>query len=412
MEYVITPAVVVSAMGLLMHDIVVGLFDIVGSPWWNSPVTWWAVFYVVFVAINIIGIEATMRFTVVINILALGILAFFFISVLVSGKLDPSLWTNIPPEEGGSSFLPKGIGGIFPAIPFAIWFYLAIEELPLAAEESHDPARDVPRATMWGLVTLVVTGLGVLFLNTGVGGGAATLGTSATPLFDGFKAVFGDGTAAELLALIGLTGLIASFFTIIYAYGRNTYSLSRAGYFPKWLSVTHPTRNTPHVALIAGAVVGYALAVLIYQLGKSSGAFAGQVVGALLYMAVFGAVISYFMQCLSFILLRRRYPNIKRPYRSPVGEWGAGIAGVIALVSLISLYFNEDYRPGVYGTLIYFLLGIAYFAVSGRNRLVLSPEEEFAMTHGQHGNPQSEGYGSTRVSDIDAETTVKETPAP
>src|ERR671913_181305 len=232
MEYVITPAVVVGAMGFLMHDIV-------GEPWWNSPVTWWAVFYVVFVAINIIGIEATMRFTVVINILALGILGFFFISVLASGKLDTSLWTNIAPEGGGSSFLPKGIAGIFPAIPFAIWFYLAIEELPLAAEESHDPARDVPRATIWGLVTLVITGLGVLLLNTGVDGGAASIGTSATPLFDGFKAVFGDGTAAELLALIGLTGLIASFFTIIYAYGRNTFSLSRAGYFPKWLSVTH-----------------------------------------------------------------------------------------------------------------------------------------------------------------------------
>jgi ethanolamine permease len=231
-------------------------------------------------------------------------------------------------------------------------------------------------------------------------------------LFDGFKAVFGEGTAASVLALIGLIGLIASFFTIIYAYGRNTYSLSRAGYFPKWLSVTHGTRNTPHRALIAGAVVGYALAVLIYQLGKSSGAFAGQIVGALLYMAVFGAVISYFMQCLSFILLRRKYPNIQRPYRSPVGEWGAAVAGVIALVSLISLYSNADYRPGVYGTLIYFLIGIAYFAFSGRNRLVLSPEEEFAMTHGEHGRPQSEGYGSTHVSDLDAETTVKETPTP
>jgi ethanolamine permease len=136
--------------------------------------------------------------------------------------------------------------------------------------------------------------------------------------------VFGEGTAAELLALIGLTGLIASFFTIIYAYGRNTYSLSRAGYFPKWLSVTHGTRNTPHVALIAGAVVGYALAVLIYELGQSEGALAGKIVGALLYMAVFGAVISYFMQCLSFILLRRNLPDIERPYRSPVGLWGAG----------------------------------------------------------------------------------------
>jgi ethanolamine permease len=401
MEYVITPAVVVGAMGFLMHDIVGGLFNIVGQPWWNSPVTWWAVFYVVFVWINIIGIEATMRFTVVINILALGILAFFFISVIASGKFDAGLWTNIEPDAGASSFLPHGIAGIFPAIPFAIWFYLAIEELPLAAEESHDPKRDVPRATLWGLTTLVVTGVLVLFLNTGVDGGAASIGVSATPLFDGFKGVFGDGTAAELLALIGLVGLIASFFTIIYAYGRNTYSLSRAGYFPKWLSVTHSTRNTPHIALIAGAAVGYALAVLLYQLGKSSGALAGQIVGALLYMAVFGAVISYFMQCLSFILLRRRLPDIERPYRSPVGEWGAGIAGLIALVSLISLYSNSDYRPGVYGTLIYFVLGIAYFAVAGRHRLVLSPEEEFAVTRGEHGRPQLEGYGTTHISDID-----------
>jgi ethanolamine permease len=403
MEYVITPAVVVGSMGFLMHDIVVGLFDITGGPWWNSPVTWWAVFYVVFVWINIVGIEATMRFTVAINIVALGILAFFFISVLVSGKFDASLLTNIKPDPGGTSFLPHGIGGLFPAIPFAIWFYLAIEELPLAAEESHDPKRDVPRATIWGLVTLVVTAVLTLILNTGVGGGAATLGTSATPLFDGLKGVFGDGTAAELLALIGLAGLIASFFTIIYAYGRNTYSLSRAGYFPKWLSVTHPKRNTPHVALIAGAVVGYALAVLIYQLGKSSGALAGKIVGALLYMAVFGAVISYAMQCLSFILLRRKLPNIERPYRSPLGVWGAGIAGVIAVVSLISLYSNEDYRPGVYGTLIYFVLGIAYFAIAGRHRLVLSPEEEFAMTRGEHGHPEREGYGTTHVTDIDSE---------
>jgi ethanolamine permease len=410
MEYVITPAVVVSAMGLLMHDIVAGLFDVVGSPWWNSPVTWWAVFYVVFVWINIVGIEATMRFTVLINTLALGILGFFFISVLVSGKLDTSLWTNIPPDEGGSSFLPHGIGGIFPAIPFAIWFYLAIEELPLAAEESHDPARDVPRATMWGLTTLVFTGLGVLLLNTGVGGGAAAIGTSATPLFDGFKGVFGEGTAAELLALIGLVGLIASFFTIIYAYGRNTYSLSRAGYFPKWLSVTHGTRSTPHRALIVGAVVGYALAVLIYQLGKSEGALAGQIVGALLYMAVFGAVISYFMQCLAFIMLRRKFPDIERPYRSPVGEWGAAVAGLIALVSLISLYSNEDYRPGVVGTLVYFALGVVYFAVSGRNRLVLSPEEEFALTRGEHGRPEREGYGTTRVTDIPTTTTPEEAP--
>ena len=402
MEYVITPAVVVGAMGLLMQAVVKELLKVAGDPWWNSPVTWFIIFYIIFVAINIRGVVATMRFSVVICFLSLGILAFFFISVLVSGKFNPSLLVNIEPTAGNSSFLPFGIAGIFPAIPFAIWFYLAIEELPLAAEESHDPKRDIPRATLWGITTLVVTGALTFLLNGAVDGGAKSIGLSATPLFDGFKAVFGDNAGAAILALIGLIGLIASFFTIIYAYGRNTYSLSRAGYFPHFLSLTHPTLKTPHIALIAGGVVGLALAILVYQLGLAGGLVAGQIVGALLYMAVFGAVISYAMQCLSFILLRRRLPNIARPYRSPVGQWGAGIAGVIAVISLVSLYANEAYRPGVVGTLVYFAIGIVYFALVGRHRLVLSPEEEFALTLGEHGHPETEGYGTTSVAEIKA----------
>lgn len=404
MEYVITPAVVVGAIGLLMQAIVAGLFDITGDPFWNSEPVWWAVFYVIFVALNIAGIEATMRFTVVINFLALGILAFFFISVLVSGEFDTDLWTNIEPEAGNSSFLPFGISGIFKAIPFAIWFYLAIEELPLAAEESMDPKRDIPRATIWGMTTLVITAVLILLLNTGVGGGAQEIGIDepGTPLFEGFKAVFGEGTGAELLALIGVIGLVASFFTIIYAYGRNTFSLSRAGYFPKWLSITHGERKTPHVALIAGAVVGYGVVLLVWFLGRQGGDLAAKVVAAVLVMAVFGAVISYFMQCLSFIMLRRRLPDIDRPYRSPVGEWGAAVAGIIAFVSLVSLYLDDSYRPGVVGTLIYFVLGIVYFAIAGRHRLVLSPEEEFALTKGEHGHPEIEGYGKTHVEELKA----------
>ena len=143
------------------------------------------------------------------------------------------------------------------------------------------------------------------------------------------------------------------------------------------------------------------MSLVIYFAGQSENALAGKIVGALLYMAVFGAVISYFMQCLAFIMLRRKLPNIVRPYRSPVGVWGAAIAGVIALVALISLFLNEDYRPGVYGTLVYFVIGIIYFAIRGRHKLVLSPEEEFAMSHGQHGaNLQEEGYGTVSVTEI------------
>ena len=115
-------------------------------------------------------------------------------------------------------------------------------------------------------------------------------------------------------------------------------------------------------------------------------------------MAVFGAVISYAMQCVAFIILRRKYPNIERPYRSPVGETGAIIAGVIALAALGAILYNDEYRPGVYGVALVYIVAMTYFGIAGRHKLVLSPEEEFAMTHGERGaHPESEGYGHTRL---------------
>jgi ethanolamine permease len=108
------------------------------------------------------------------------------------------------------------------------------------------------------------------------------------------------------------------------------------------------------------------------------------------------------MQMVSFIRLRSKMPNIERPYRSPVGVFGAALAGLIALVSLVALFINDAYRPGVYGVAIWFVLGILYFALSGRNKLVLSPEEEFALTQGEHGHPEEEGYGKTHVADTQA----------
>ena len=388
-EYVVTPVVVVYFASIYAQSVFSELFGLdLGLPWW------WLIFYVVFVGLNIIGIEATLRFSVAICLISLAVLAVFF--VIAIPNFDSANLTNIAPDAGGSSFLPFGIGGIFAALPFAIWFYLAIEELPLAAEESMDPKRDVPRGTMWGLWTLVITAMGVLWLNTGVGGGAEGIRLSGEPLLDGFRAVLGNDTSAAVLGLFALTGLIASFHTIIYAYGRNIYSLSRAGYFPHWMSVTHGKRKTPHVALLLGAVIGYGLAwILDSQYSGTAGA-------ALLSMAVFGAVISYFMQMVSFIRLRSKMPNIARPYRSPVGVFGAAVAGVIALVSLVALFLNAAYRPGVYGVAIWFVLGLLYFWLSGRNKLVLSPEEEFAMTNGQHGHPETEGYGTTSVADTTA----------
>jgi len=118
-------------------------------------------------------------------------------------------------------------------------------------------------------------------------------------------------------------------------------------------------------------------------------------------MAVFAAVLAYTLQAISFVMLRRNLPNIDRPYVSPWGQAGAMLAGVIAVIALVSIFLNEDYRPGVYGVAVYFVLGILYFAIAGRHRLVLSPEEEFALTQGEKGVPEEAGF-STSASEQEA----------
>lgn len=374
MEYVLTPAVIVVGIGGYLGAIF-------GTPPAAEPL-WWLASYALFVGLNVAGVETTFRFTVLITLLALGVLVVFWVSALPYFDLEWAL--NIEPEAGGTRWLPRGWGGVLSALPFAIWFFLAIEQLPLAAEEAESPGRDLPRGLLLGLLTLIIAAFLTLFLNAGIAPGAAVLGSSAEPLFEGFKTIFGAGLGAKLLALVAVTGLVASFHSIIFAYGRQIYSMSRAGYFPRWLSRTHRTRQTPHTALFVGAVLGYAVAYGIHALGPE------HPVGAvLLNMAVFGAVIAYALQMLSYILLRVRLPEIERPYRSPLGIPGAAIALIISVVTLIALFVTDPiYQKVVVGAAVWYGLGLLWFAVYARHKLVLSPEESFARSaHDQQDDP-------------------------
>ena len=370
-EYILTPAVIVVGIGGYMGSVFNAIFGIaIPAP------AWWLLFYVLFVGLNIVGVEATFRFSVLITLLALGILVVFWVGALPHFSWEIAL--NIQPDNGNSRFLPFGWTGVAQALPFAIWFYLAIEQLPLAAEESHDPQRDMPKALLWGILTLIVASGLTLFLNAGIAPGAAAVGRSDEPLFLAFTTIFGEGIGASVLALLAVAGLVASFHTIIYAYGRNIYSLSRAGYFPQWLSVTLPNRKTPHVALIGGAAIGYCVALLI-EFGEGWFGKEAPVGAVRLNMAVFGAVIAYIMQMIAFVRLRQRFPAIARPYVSPLGKSGAIAAGLIALAALYVLFLNPDYRLGVYGCAVWYAAGLLYFGLIGRKRLVYSPEVEFAI---------------------------------
>jgi ethanolamine permease len=293
----------------------------------------------------------------------------------------------VKPDAGQSTFLPHGFGPVLLVIPFAMWFFLGIEELPLASEETHNPAKVIPRAGIIALITLTIAAVAIFIVNTGVLGAVATQ-KSGQPLLDGF-ALMVPKELTGVLAVAALIGLLASLQGIMYAYGRNLYSLSRAGYYPSVLSLTGK-KQTPLVALIVGGVIGFIALVIVDSAGGTGGA-AGAVV---LNIAIWGAVVSYLVQMISFVVLRRKFPDAVRPYKSPTGVAGAIIAGVISAAIFVAFLFNAAYVIAIVAIAIVYVIGLVVFAVYGRKRLVLSPEEEYAISGGLHRDPEVEGYDS------------------
>jgi ethanolamine permease len=383
-EYVFTTAVIVYFSAFYANA---ATAELIGLDLSDAMWVWWLVLYVAFVALNTAGAEVSFKFAIVVAVMSIAILVLFALLALANGAIDFGRLNDIAPEPGNSSFLPFGWEGVLYALPFAVWFFLGIEELPLAAEEAHDPATDIPRAGIIGLLTLCATGALVFVLNPAVTGSEA-LSASGEPLLDGFRAFMSDDWAA-VLSLFALVGLLASLQGIMFAYGRNMYSLSRAGYYPKVLSLTGG-RQTPWIALILGAVIGFVAIVVVDQVGGTAG-------DIILNIAVWGAVIAYVLQMVSFVLLRQKLADAVRPYRSPVGVPGAVVAGAIAVLTFVGILFNEAYRPAIVAIAIVFAVGLALFAIWGRHRLVLSPEEEYAMSGGVHRDPEVEHYGSAEL---------------
>ncbi len=130
-----------------------------------------------FLALNLLGVELSFRVSVIVTIGALAVLAVYWVSAIP--HFDLNHWalnigvgadgakTELP--EGGGSWLPFGWYGVLATLPFAVWLFLAIEQLPLAAEESADPKKDMPKGLIYGMSTLMVSALLITFLNSGIG---------------------------------------------------------------------------------------------------------------------------------------------------------------------------------------------------------------------------------------------------
>jgi ethanolamine permease len=354
-EYAIAPAAIAVFIGGYIEAL--GLFGLTAG---------WPVYlacYVIFVGIHLWGVGEALKFMFLIT--AVAVVALVVFVVVMVPQFEASNLFDIAPTDaaGANDFIPFGYAGVLAALVYGIWFFLAVEGVPLAAEEANDPRKDMPKGLITAMVMLLV--FAALILLTAPGGaGSSLIQDSDNPLPLALRTALGeDSVLAEFVNYVGLAGLVASFFSIVFAYSRQLFALSRAGYLPRWLSVTN-TRKTPHLALIVPGTIGFILAAWTEN-------------GALLInIAVFGATVSYVLMMLAHIVLRVKEPNLERPYRTPGGVVTTGVALALAITAVIATFFVDEVAAG--WTAAMFLAALAYFWFYSRHRLVANaPEEEF-----------------------------------
>jgi ethanolamine permease len=317
--------------------------------------------YLVFMALNIAGVTIAATFELFITLLAIFELLVFM------GVVAPGFsWTNFAANGWGGSaeFTPAAWGGIIAAVPFAIWFFLAIEGAAMAAEEVKNPTKVVPQAYIAGILTLVVLAFGVMIF-AGGSGDWSLLAKTDKPLPEAMKMIVGESSGwLHMLIWIGLFGLIASFHGIIMGYSRQIFAMSRAGYLPPFFAKVHPKLKTPVWAILAGGVIGIGAIYsdTLIQIGGIT------LTSNIVTMSVFGAIVLYIISMLSLFKLRKSEPNLARPFKAPLYPIFPAIALVLAVLCLVTMIYYNQIVFGLFVAL--FVISLGFYFATKKRRLV------------------------------------------
>lgn len=321
-EFIFAPPAIAFAIGAYLNIFLPGI-----------PILAIAILsYFIFTALNIYGVQAAASFELIITIIAvLGLLLF------AGATLPEFQWQNLTQNA-----LPHGWTGVFAALPFAIWFFLAIEGVANVAEETINPQRNVLIGFGSAILTLVILCVITFLASVGLDGWetivfpqvGADPSDSPLPLAMAHS-VGQDHVLYKVVAFIGLFGLVASFHGIILAAGRATFEFGRVGFAPPQLGKVHQRFHTPANALLANMGIG----IVALLTGKT---------GEIITIACFGALSLYVISMISLLVLRKNEPDLERPFRVPFYPASPIVALVIASIAFVAITVYNPFLALIY----------------------------------------------------------------
>ena len=331
------------------------MYTVAGFDVYASWVAIGAVMAAVIMFINIIGTKksAVMQRIFTIAIAVVGL-------ILLAGSVFNGTPDNIQAHAfngSGTADIVQNIGKIAIMTPF---FFFGFDVIPQAAEEISVPLKKLGKLIILSIVlavafyTAVVLSIGLVMNRNEI---QASLQATGLVTADAMAKAFSSSAMAKVLIIGGLCGIITSWNSFLIGGSRALYSMSDAYMVPHTFSKVHSRFGSPvHALLLLGL-----LSVLAPFLGR---AMLIWIVDA----ANFACCMAYCMVSISYILVRKKYPAMKRPYKNKHFRLIGGIASVMSGVMLL-LYII----PGTSCTLVWqewiivggwALLGLGFFVWS------------------------------------------------
>ena len=294
---------------------------------WDVQFTWVMVGVVAAIAmtaINILGIRTAARLQVLATtlILLVGLL-------LLGGGIAGGDAANMQPILSSGA---KGLLGVLIMVPF---MFVGFDVIPQSAEEIDIPFSEIGRLLMVSIAMAVFWYIAMIWA-VSIGLSDAERQASGLPTADAAAALLGGTWGGKLLVVAGIGGILTSWNAFLIGASRAIYALARAGQLPASLGRLHPRYNTPHRAVL-----------LIGVLSVAAPLFGRPALVWLVDAGGLGIVIAYAFVAWSFLVLRKREPDMERPYRVRNGP----LVGWVALV--LSLAIATLYMPGSPAALVW-----------------------------------------------------------
>ncbi|MGD2143541.1 MAG: amino acid permease [Anaerolineae bacterium] len=239
------------------------------------------------------------------QVILAGVLLASLAAFVIAGLVLPHGFTFAEFYKDSGFFIHEGtlknMGQIFKTLTLVNVLFVGYEVIATTAEEAKNPGRNIPIAVVATIFICATVYCAITFTALGIVS-AKTLGTSSTPLSDAAARLGPWGAPA--MGVAGLVATLTSLNTAMVSSARVALALSRDGYLPDFLARIHPRLKTPVPAiLLTGALI--ALAAM-----SGDEVFLG-------YVSNFGYMYVVFFTNVSVILLRRKLPEVKRPFRTP-----------------------------------------------------------------------------------------------